>query len=114
MGDDRFPDSNRGDTGDDRKRLDELDVRLRAARKGPERPAGGSAQRQASIAYRVLIEMMVGLGVGGVGGWWLDRWLGTSPFLLAACLLTGFAAGALNAYRAIRGYTASVTGAKDD
>jgi ATP synthase protein I len=89
---------------DDQKRLDDLESRLRAARKEPERSASGSTHRQMGIAYRVMVEMAAGLAVGGFVGWWLDEWLGTRPALLLGLIVLGFAAGALNAWRAIKAY----------
>jgi len=113
MGDDRSQDNPRNDSSNDdagdRKRLDDLDARLRAAREGTERPRPASTQRQMSFAYRVLIEMAVGVGAGGFLGWWLDRWLGTTPILLVVMLFVGFAAGALNAYRASQAYVAGLS-----
>jgi ATP synthase protein I len=117
MSDERFPDRSSNDSstgagGGDRKRLDDLDARLRAAREGTQRPRRSSSnQRQMSFAYRVLVEMAVGIGVGGFIGWWVDRWLGTTPIFLVVMLVVGFAAGALNAYRASQAYTA---GLRDD
>lgn len=107
MGDDRSPTS-RDETDGDRKRLDDLDSRLRAARKGDKPPARASTHRELGIAYRVLVEMIAGVGVGGFVGWWLDTWLETRPILLMAMLMLGFAGGAMNAYRAIRAYNAAV------
>ncbi len=108
MGDDRFPSKQRDVTDGDRKRLDDLDGRLREARKGSEPPARVSNQRELGVAYRVMVEMFVGVGVGGFLGWWLDAWLGTAPILLVTLILLGFAAGGLNAYRAIRTYSEGV------
>jgi len=108
MGDDRFPTKQRDETDGDRKRLDDLDSRLREAREGSEPPARASAQRELGVAYRVMVEMIAGVGVGGFLGWWLDNWLGTAPLLLVALIVLGFAAGAMNAYRAIRLYNAGV------
>lgn len=113
MGDDRSPNP-RDDTDGDRKRLDDLDSRLRAARKGSKPPARASTHRELGIAYRVLVEMIAGVGVGGFVGWWLDTWLGTAPILLVALLVLGFAAGGMNAWRAIRGYNAAVARGSDD
>lgn len=106
MGDDRSPTNKRDETDGDRKRLDELDDRLREARKGSKPPARASTHRELGVAYRVMVEMIAGVGVGGFLGWWLDTWLGTAPLLLVTLILLGFAAGAMNAYRAIRQYTA--------
>jgi ATP synthase protein I len=107
MGDDRSPNP-RDETDDDRKRLDDLAARLRTARKGSKPPARASTQRELGIAYRVLVEMIAGVGVGGFLGWWLDTWLDTRPILLVVMLVLGFAAGGMNAYRAIRAYNAAV------
>jgi ATP synthase protein I len=107
MSDDhRSPSETRHDADGDRKRLDDLDSRLRAARKGPERPRPGSTQREMSFAYRVMVEMIAGLGFGAFVGWWLDRWLGTTPILLVVMILLGFAAGVMNAYRVSQAYNA--------
>jgi ATP synthase protein I len=107
MGDDRFSKKTRDDTDGDRKRLDDLDDRLREARQVSEPPTRVSNTRELGVAYRVMVEMFVGVGVGGFLGWWLDTWFGTAPILLVTLLLLGFAAGGLNAYRAIRAYAAA-------
>jgi ATP synthase protein I len=108
MGDDRSP-KPRDETDGDRQRLDDLATRLRAARKGSRPPARASTHREMGVAYRVLVEMIAGVGVGGFLGWWLDTWLDTRPILLMVMLILGFAAGGLNAYRAIRAYNAALT-----
>ena len=43
--------------------------------------------------------MASALFVGAVLGWFLDKWLGTRPWLLLLFLVLGMAAGMLNAYR---------------
>jgi len=108
MSDQGSPQDPKFDPDDGRKRLDELGSQLRAARKGsePKRPTGTS--RDMSFAYRVLVEMIAGLGFGAFVGWWLDEWLGTRPILMVVMILLGFAAGALNAYRVSQAYTAGV------
>ncbi|MBI3453868.1 MAG: AtpZ/AtpI family protein [Rhodospirillales bacterium] len=83
--------------------LGDFDKRLRAARKAAEPPeAPVTRQRELGLAYRVAIEMVVGLAVGAGIGWVLDGWLGTRPFLMVAMLFMGFAAGMMNAYRTSR------------
>jgi len=95
----------------DRRRVDELDARLKAARGNVEKPHQGSGEgnglshRQTGVAYRVLVDMIAGLLVGGFLGYWLDRWLGWAPWSLAVGLVVGFAAGVNNAWRAIRVYS---------
>ena len=88
----------------ERRRLDELDARLKKAR-GPEvKPSQDFrvSHRETGVAYRVLVDMIAGLLVGGFLGYWLDRWLGWAPYALIGCLILGFAGGVNNAWRAIR------------
>lgn len=84
--------------------LEQLEARLREAREEAASPAERpvTSQRQMGIAYRVLVEMIAGIGVGAFLGWVVDRWLGTEPLFLVVLVLLGFAAGILNAYRAIQ------------
>ncbi len=83
--------------------LEDLEARLREARaeQAPS-PEPTSSHRQMGLAYRVLVEMIAGVGVGAAIGWALDKWLGTRPILLLAMLFLGFAAGMLNVLRVIR------------
>ena len=80
----------------DRRRVDDLDARLKAARGKVEKPQqnggqrSGMSHRQTSVAYRVLVDMIAGLLVGGFLGYWLDRWLGWAPYALVAGLIVGF------------------------
>ena len=48
---------------------------------------------QAQHAWRMVIELVAGLGIGFVIGYGLDTVFGTMPFLLIAFTLLGFAAG---------------------
>ncbi|MCF8533727.1 MAG: AtpZ/AtpI family protein [Reyranella sp.] len=93
-----------------RRRVDDLDARLKAARGKVEKPRqnsdqSGMSQRQTGVAYRVLADMIAGLLVGGVLGYWVGRWLDWAPYALVTGLVLGFAAGANNAWRAIRAYS---------
>ncbi len=49
---------------------------------------------------KIAIELVVGLGVGGFIGKFLDEQLGTKPWLLILFIILGFAAGMLNVVRA--------------
>ena len=91
----------------DRRRVEDLDARVKAARGKVEKPrqSNGMSQQQSGVAYRVLADMIAGLLVGAFLGYWLDRWLGWAPFMLVTGLVLGFAAGANNAWRAIRVYS---------
>jgi ATP synthase protein I len=95
----------------DRRRVDDLQARLRAARENEEkrRPKraleSGMSHRQTGVAYRVLVDMIAGLLAGGLVGYWLDRWLGWTPYSLVVGLILGFTGGVNNAWRAIRAYS---------
>ena len=106
----------------DRRRIDDIDARLKAARGKIEKPranrgvSSGMSHRQTGVAYRVMVDMIAGLLVGGFLGYWLDRWLGWTPYGLVGGLLLGFTAGVNNAWRAIRDYSrdANKAGGSDE
>jgi ATP synthase protein I len=82
-------------------RLRELDARLKAASAGQ----GGQSQapRKPDAGYnqgsKVLTELIAGPAGGALIGWFLDRWLGTSPWALLVLLFLGFAVAMRNIYR---------------
>lgn len=81
-------------------RLDSLDERLARA-KSQEAIRSGDARGQNAEGYRlgnrVLAELIGGMVGGALIGWVLDRFLGTSPWLL----LTLLALGIVSAFRNI-------------
>ena len=86
-----------------RQRLDELGERIGKARgNNPEVATVDAESRGRALgqALRLATELVVGVGVGGVIGWGLDRALGTAPFLLVVFLILGGAAGIINVMRA--------------
>ena len=97
---------------DDRKTIDDLDARLRAARERETKPAGdgprGGTTSGIGIGLRIGVEMVAGLGVGLAIGWGLDKWWGTRPIMMIVFFFLGAAAGILNAYRASQGMDDSV------
>src|SRR3979490_2747843 len=93
------------DPDDDMRRVEALEGRAKAARKSAEkRDSNQVSQRQTNVAYRVLVDIIAGLLVGGFLGYWLDRWWGSKPYMLVAMTVVGFAGGMHNAWRAIRSY----------
>jgi ATP synthase protein I len=107
------------DPAADRRRVDDIAARLKAVRASNPKPSdegagggvsSGMSHRQTGVAYRVLVDMIAGLLVGGFLGYWLDRWLGWAPYALVGGLLLGFAAGVNNAWRAIRQYSRDAAG----
>jgi ATP synthase protein I len=103
-----------------RRRVEEMDEKLKAARAANPKPSHNEppsnlmSQRQTGVAYRVLVDMIAGLLVGGFLGYWLDRWLGWAPYSLVTGLVVGFVAGANNAWRAIRAYSKDAGVGGDD
>lgn len=82
-------------------RLRELDARLKAASagQGGQDPVPGKPDAGYNQGSRVLTELVAGPAGGALIGWFLDRWLGTSPWALLVLLFLGFAAAMRNIYR---------------
>ncbi|WP_213982147.1 AtpZ/AtpI family protein [Sphingomonas sp. dw_22] len=83
-------------------RLNSLDERLRQAKSDEAiRNGGGTDKGQAdyNLGNRVLAELVGGMAGGALIGWVLDRFLGTSPWLLLALLFLGIIAAFRNIIR---------------
>ena len=82
-----------------------LDAKLKKARETsrhgrPDEPQSENANPKAfALGMRVALEMIAAFIGGGVIGWFLDQWLGTSPLMLILWVALGFAAGIRSAYR---------------
>ncbi len=71
--------------------LDERISALRESRKpAPRRESKYSA---ASLAWRMVLELVIGMMIGLAMGWGLDSLFGTIPVFLAIFGILGFAAG---------------------
>jgi len=57
-----------------------------------EREAGGFS-RQFAMAMELPFILVASVGVGGVAGFFLDRWLHTKPFLMLILGALGFIGG---------------------
>jgi ATP synthase protein I len=80
--------------GDPKQRLAELEARIAAAKGAKEEtPHQEEHYSQAQQAWRMVIELVSGLGIGFGIGYGLDAVLGTSPWLMVLFSLLGFAAG---------------------
>lgn len=85
------------------KRLATLEGRLGEARAKQAGPPPSSRRGTAlGLAFRIGVELIAGVVVGGLIGWQLDSWLGTSPVLLLVFFLLGAAAGILTVMRTAR------------
>ncbi len=88
-------------------RLDKLSGAIKAemvqaedGRKAAEAKASDGAMGKAmATGFRVASELLAGVLVGAFIGWWLDRWLGSSPIALIVLTLVGTASGFWNVYR---------------
>ena len=92
-------------TPDDLKALGE---RLNRAKRTPQQGVprardGGQDQSALGVGFRIGLEFVVAVAVGGALGWQIDRWLGTKPWGLLAFLLLGIGAGMMSVYRVIAG-----------
>jgi ATP synthase protein I len=88
-----------------KERLKELEDKLQAQESGDGGLTDEEAGRRGSAlgkAFQLSVELVAGVFVGGLIGWALDGWLGTSPLFLLVFLLLGIAAGFLNVIRAAR------------
>ena len=89
-------------TGSDRlppQPLRDLDDRIRQAR---EKSDAGKRRRDSEgmgAGLRISVELAAAVAVGTGMGIVLDRWLGTSPWLLIVFFILGCAAGFRNVYR---------------
>ncbi|MGV6812762.1 MAG: AtpZ/AtpI family protein [Brevirhabdus sp.] len=78
----------------DRAKLEELERRIAEA-KQPEVRKHHSDEHysQAHLAWRMVIELVAGMGIGFGIGYGLDALAGTLPLFLVVFTLLGFAAG---------------------
>ncbi|ODS00746.1 hypothetical protein AUC68_14335 [Methyloceanibacter methanicus] len=83
-----------------RRRLETLDGKLREA-KGPSRPPVDTEGRGRAMgqAFKLSIELVAGVAVGGFIGWALDQLFGTKPILMVVFLVLGAASGIMNVIR---------------
>ena len=94
---------------DEKSSFDQLEARLRQAQasRGDHGSKPGPAPQtsmtsQIGSTYRVFVELLAGVLVGGGLGWLLDRQFGTRPWLLLTFLLLGIVTGFWNVFRTAR------------
>lgn len=82
------------DDPDRSARLKQLEERIEAAKaKDAPKPHQETHYSQAQLAWRMVIELVAGLGIGFGIGYGLDALLGTQPWMMVIFVLFGFAAG---------------------
>lgn len=76
------------------ERLKRLEARISEAKAAQEpTPPAPDHHSQAHIAWRMVTELVAGLGIGFGIGYGLDAVFGTRPIMLVLFILLGFAAG---------------------
>ncbi len=90
-----------------KRRLDDVGARLN--KMSPQREkalqngaAVGTKRQSIGRALRLGTDLVAGVAVGGLIGFWLDRWFDTAPFGFILFFLLGTAAGFLNVFRTAR------------
>jgi len=84
--------------------LDDLSARVRKARREmvPEEKRRLNESHAYGMAMRLVAELLSGLIVGLMIGWFLDKGLGTKPWLLIVFIFLGLGAGIFNVMRAAK------------
>lgn len=104
--------------GPDPVRLKKLEERIEAAKQArAPRPKVEEHYSAASQGWRMVIELVSGLGVGFAIGYGLDALFGTLPLFLVVFTLLGFAAGVnvmLRTAREVQKSNAAETSARDE
>ncbi|MFC4667635.1 AtpZ/AtpI family protein [Seohaeicola nanhaiensis] len=103
---------------DQKQRLAQLEAKIAAAREAVT-PKSHKEEHysQAQLAWRMVIELVAGLGIGFGMGYGLDRLFGTLPIFLVLFTLLGLAAGVkvmLRSAEEIRKTTQADAAAEDD
>ena len=99
----------------DRARLDALEKRI-AQVKAVHAPKPHQEQHysQANLAWRMVIELVAGLGIGFGIGYGLDSFLGTMPLFLVLFIMLGFAAGVRTMLRSAKEVQARQAAEEED
>lgn len=77
------------------RRLDDIDQ----TREVKRRQTGSGSAKGVGLGMRVVTELLAGVLGGLIVGWFLDRWLGTSPWFLVILLVLGMAAAFRNVWK---------------
>jgi ATP synthase protein I len=84
-------------------RLRALEAKIQAL-KAPDEVKHHSEEHysQAQLAWRMVIELVAGLGIGFGIGYGMDTLLGTTPIFLVLFIFFGFAAGVMTMMRSAK------------
>jgi ATP synthase protein I len=79
---------------DQQRQLEQLEARIKAAKQAQAPgPRGDEHYSQAQLAWRMVIELVAGLGIGFGIGYGLDVLFGTLPIFMVLFTMLGLAAG---------------------
>jgi ATP synthase protein I len=79
---------------DQQQQMQQLEAKIDAAKaKQAPKPRMDEHYSQAQLAWRMVIELVAGLGIGFGIGYGLDLLLGTLPIFMVLFILLGLAAG---------------------
>jgi ATP synthase protein I len=99
---------------------EELEQKIREARARQQgldltkpKPAANSNISGGSKAFRAATDLGAAIFVGGIFGYWLDKWLHTRPLMMILLIFAGFIAGFLNLYRSQMGKAEKKEGNKE-
>lgn len=99
------------DQSDQKVRLQALEAKLAEKRlKDEPTPHMDEHYSQAQHAWRMVVELVAGLGIGFGMGYGLDTVFGTQPFLMIVFTLLGFAAGIKTMMRTAKEMTPDASG----
>jgi ATP synthase protein I len=82
-----------------KQRASEIGSKLEGVKKRHEGPSAAGRGAAMGRGMRIATELVAGVLVGSVLGWYLDQWLGTKPWLFILFFLLGTAAGMMNIIR---------------
>lgn len=105
-GEDRWQNKGKRDAAM-RRRLDDVSARINKMSPDQEKALQNGAPvatKRQSIgrALRLGTDLVAGVGIGALIGFWIDRWLDTRPLWFVVFFLLGTAAGFLNVFRTAR------------
>ena len=83
------------------KKLDAANARRVVAPKAGQ-VGGQGPQQDYGQGFKYGADLIVGVGLGGLLGWALDRQFGTAPLWMVLLVVLGFAAGLLNVIRSAK------------
>ncbi|KAJ04554.1 AtpZ/AtpI family protein [Sulfitobacter mediterraneus] len=79
---------------DQQQQLEQLEAKIDAAKqRSAPKPRADEHYSQAQLAWRMVIELVAGLGIGFGIGYGLDLLFGTLPIFMVLFVMLGLAAG---------------------